>query len=225
MKVNFVYNLDALDFIGELRCRSIDLIILDPSYDQWDYFISKGLIAECERVLKNTGNILCFTKQPFDFNLRKSVAHIFRRELVWTFTNGGAWVSKKLPLVSFQKIFHCVLDKTDAFFEPRSGVPYSSKTKDFKRSSKVFEGYNQEGRNFCKDDRGTWIRDHYHFNKPHTGSLPSKPEELSNILLQCYCPPQGLFLDPFCGSGVFLKSCTNQGKTFFASDLQPKVLE
>lgn len=165
--------------------------------------------------------MLCFTKQPFDFELRKRVNHIFRREIVWTFTNGGAWVSKRMPLVSHQKIYHCLRDRRAAFFNERTGVDYATSTKPFKRSSKVFEGYKEEGRLFEPSAGGVWLRDHLHFNKPHTGKIPSKPQELYDILIRCYCPKGGIVVEPFSGSGNFAKTCVAQGKQYLGSELDP----
>ena len=215
--------MDAFDFLFELDDQSVDLIILDPNYQDWDKFCERGLIVQAVRVLKKSGNILCFTKQPFDFELRNEVKHIFRREIIWTFTNGGAWVSNRMPLVSHQKIYHLVIDKKESFFCERTGLDYSEKTKNFKRSKKVFEGYEENGKQFNKNGDGIWLRDHLHFNKPHTGKIPSKPQQLYDILIKCYCPEGGLVVEPFAGSGNFAKSCINQNKNFLGCELNEDV--
>ena len=119
LEVNKIYNTDAFDLLFDLDDESVDLVILDPNYQDWDALCEGGLIVQAVRVLKQTGNILCFTKQPFDFELRNEIDHIFRREIVWTFTNGGAWVSNRMPLVSHQKIYHCVVDQRKSFFNER----------------------------------------------------------------------------------------------------------
>ena len=225
MIINKIYNKDAFELLFELEYESIDLIILDPNYNDWDKFCEIGLITQSVRVLKQTGNILCFTKQPFDFNLRNEINHIFRREIVWTFTNGGAWVSNRMPLVSHQKIYNCVVDSKKSFFNPRTGAEYSKKTKSFKRNKKVFEGYEAEGRKFEKNKDGIWIRDHLHFNKPHTGKMPSKPQELYDILIRCYCPKDGIVLEPFSGSGNFAVSCIQQDKNYLGSELDKNIFD
>jgi len=225
MELNKIYNKDAFDLLSELEDNCMDLIILDPNYQDWDDYCDQGLLTHTERVLKKSGNLLCFTKQPFDFKLRNEVSHIFRRELVWSFTNGGAWVSNRLPLVSHQKIYHCVLDNKKSFFYERTGIEYSKNTKSFKRSTKVFEGYEEEGRDFEKSKDGVWIRDHLHFNKPHTGSIPSKPEELYDVLIKSYCPMNGIVLEPFSGSGNFAKACIRQNKKYLGSELDKNVFD
>ena len=220
---NQIRNICAYDLLFELEDESADLVILDPNYKDWESHCEQGLINQAVRILKQTGNILCFTKQPFDYELRNEVNPIFRREIVWTFTNGGAWVSNRMPLVSHQKIYHCVVDKKKSFFNSRTGVDYSEKTKDFKRATKVFEGYQAEGRQFEKSDEGIWLRDHLHFNKPHTGKIASKPQELYDILIRCYSPENGLVIEPFSGSGNFAKSCIKQNKRYLGSELDLEV--
>lgn len=192
---------DSNELILELKDNSVDLIILDPDYQDWDKLCNDGFIDQCIRVLKKSGNIICFTKQPFDYNLRNNINHLFRREFVWTFSNGGAWVSKKMPLVSFQKLFWLTKSK-EFYVNVRTGLNYNPKTKNVKRKNKVWEGYNEEGKDFNLSEEGTWIRDHYHFNKPHTGKIPSKPKELIRILINCFSPDNGIVLDPFMGSGI-----------------------
>ena len=221
--MNQIKNQCGLKLLFELEDDSVDLIILDPNYQDWNKFLSEGLFIEALRALKPEGNILCFTKQPFDFDLRCEINDYFRREIVWTFTNGGAWVSKRMPLVSHQKIYHCVKGSKVSFFNERTGVEYAEGTKDFKRSSKVFEGYKEEGRNFKKHSEGVWLRDHQHFNKPHTGKIPSKPQELYDILINCYCPKGGLVVEPFAGSGNFAISCINQDKKFYGAEIEKEI--
>lgn len=209
---------DCLEELPLIDDESVDLVILDPNYQDWERLCEQGIICQAVRVLKPTGNIICFTKQPFDFELRNEINYMFRREIVWTFTNGGAWVSNKMPLVSFQKIYWATPNK-NFYFNPRTGLSYSNKTRDFKRSKKVFEGYCEEGKDFSKSDDGVWIRDHLHFNKPHCGKLPQKPYELIEILVKCFCPIGGIVLDPFMGSGTTGVSCVNTNRRFVGIEL------
>jgi DNA modification methylase len=215
---------DAMELINDLDDHSVDLTILDPNYQDWDKLCQEGLICQAVRVTKLNGNIICFTKQPFDYNLRNEVDHIFRREIIWSFTNGGAWVSNKMPLVSFQKIFWLTLTK-DFYIDVRTGLNYNDSTKSMKRSSKVFGDYKAEGRQFNKSDQGTWIRDHYHFNKPHSGSTPAKPKELINILIKCFSPENGLVLDPFFGSGIVGDVCNELNRDFISFEIDSELVK
>ena len=209
---------DALENMATLEDNSFGLIVLDPDYQDWDALCRGGLIRQAVRLLKPNGNIVCFTKQPFDFKLRQDVDFMFRREIVWTFTNGGAWVSKNLPLVSFQKLYWCSPYKSP-YFNPRTGEDYNSATKSFKRSSKVFGNYRVEGRQFEPSTEGIWLRDHIHENKPNCGDIPAKPMRLMQLLVKCLCPVGEGVLDPFAGSGVLAKICKEQNIPYLGIEI------
>lgn len=219
-----LYNEDSLSALKHIPDASVDLVVLDPNYNEWDILCRKGLIEQSVRVLKDTGNIICFTKQPFDYNLRISVKDYFRREFVWTFENGGAWVSNKMPLVSTQKIYWLTKSK-NFYFQPRTGLDYNEKTKDFKRSTKVFEGYNKEGRVFEKNEGGLWLRDHYHYNKPSFGSIPAKPLELIDIFVKCLSKENDVVLDLFAGSGTTALACKNNNRNFIGYEIDKIVYD
>jgi site-specific DNA-methyltransferase (adenine-specific) len=221
---NKLYCGDALDLFDNIEDASIDLTILDPDYQDWDKLCEDGLIMQAIRVTKQTGNIICFTKQPFDYNLRNEVNNIFRREIIWSFSNGGAWVSKRMPLVSFQKIFWLTLSK-EFYIDVRTGLDYNEGTKSMKRSSKVWEGYKEEGKQFEKSDEGTWIRDHYHYNKPHCGKIPAKPKDLMKIFIKCFCPESGIVLDPFFGSGITGEVCRAMNRNFIGFEKDKERVE
>ena len=92
-----------------------------------------------------------------------------------------------------------------------------------KRTTKVFEGWEEEGKQFEKSEGGTWIRDHYHFNKPHTGKMPSKPKDLINIIVKCFTPEGGIVLDPFFGSGVIGDVCTGMNRNYIGFELDKET--
>lgn len=217
-------NLDAFDLLDSLEDSSVDLLFLDPPYECWEKFCKKGIIDQAKRVVREDGNVLCFTNQSFDFQLRNTVNPIFRREIIWAFSNGGAWVSNNLPLVSCQKIYHLVLSK-NSFFNPRTGQEYLSATKDHKRKTKVWEGYKLDGKHFKKHPEGTWLRDVLYFNKPtNTGRTCCKPSGLIEILIKCFCKPRGRVVDPFAGSGVVMQSTLNQSKEYLGSEIDANAI-
>jgi DNA modification methylase len=212
---------DSTTAIKSLPSEQFDLTILDPDYQDWETLIKQGFIEEALRVTKSTGNIICFTKQPFDHQLRNYIDPWFRREIVWSFSNGGAWVSKKMPLVSHQKIYWLVKSK-DFYVDVRTGLDYQPTTKSVKRSTKQFGGWIAEGKQFDKSDEGTWIRDHYHFNKPHTGAIPSKPNQLIRIIIKCFSPDNGSIFDPFSGSGIVGKIGDELGRDVLSIEINPE---
>ena len=215
---------DAIDGITELEDQSVDLSILDPNYQDWSKLIDQGLIDLVMRKTKPQGSLIAFTRQPFDYDLRVKIHPFHRRTIIWSFTNGGAWVSKTLPLVSHQMVFWFSASK-QPHINVRTGQAYSHNTRTFKRSSKVFGDWKQDGREFSPSSEGTWMRDHYHFNKPHKGKTPAKPDELARILINCLCPQGGLVLDPFAGSGVFCRIAQSIGRSFIGFENSPEAYD
>jgi len=208
---------DAMSLLKEVDDNCIDLTILDPNYKDWDKLCKRGLIDQAVRVTKPTGNIICFTKQPFDFNLRNHVNKIFRREIIWSFSNGGAFSSKRMPLMSFQKIYWLTISK-DFYIDVRTGLQYSPSTKVVNRK-RSYSSFQREGWKFEKSNEGTWIRDHYHYNKPGNGNVHEKPKELIRTLIKCLCPENGMVLDPFFGSGITGKVANEINRNFIAFEI------
>lgn len=216
-----IFTGDAKQIIRTLPENHFDLIILDPDYNDWSELIAEDFIEHALSALKDSGNIICFTKQPFDFELRVACHDYLRRQFIWSFSNGGAWVSNRMPLVSFQMIYW--LTKSDEFFfNPRTGIPYSTSTKSFKRTNKVFGDYKEEGRQFQMSPEGTWIRDHYHYDKPTKGNRFEKPMELLSVFIKCLCPERGMILDPFCGSGATGVVAAQQNKDWIGYEINPE---
>jgi hypothetical protein len=216
-----VFKCDAFDGIRKIDSKTIDLCILDPNYQDWDTLINEGIIELVMDKVKDDGNILAFSRQPFDYQVATKIRPFHRRTFIWSFTNGGAWVSKRLPLVSFQTIFWFSKSK-NSFIDVRTGLSYADKTKATKRKSKIFGGWKSEGKDFNPSGEGTWLRDHYHFNKPNTGEVPSKPHELSRIFVKCFCPEGGTLLDPFAGSGTFCKTAQEINRKFIGFERDEK---
>lgn len=209
---------DALEYLDCFQDNFFDLIILDPDYQDWRGLLEKGIIEKTMQKINKRGNVICFTKQPFDYDLRVAANPYFRREIVWTFDNGGAWCSPKMPLISTQKLYWLVKSK-EFYFNSRTGIPYNENTKNFKRNKKVFGDYEACGREFIKSEEGVWIRDHLHYNKPNSGKLPAKPKELIEIIVRCFSPDGGNILDPFTGSGVIPLTAESMMRNAYASDI------
>jgi hypothetical protein len=77
--------------------------------------------------LKDTGNLLLFTKKPYDFEVRKHIDYCYRNEIIWKYIKTGNWVSNAMPTYSYQKIFWCCGNKP--YFNPRTGIKYSPYTR------------------------------------------------------------------------------------------------
>jgi site-specific DNA-methyltransferase (adenine-specific) len=51
------------------------------------------------------------------------------------------------------------------------------------------------------------------------------PVELADRLIQTFCPPAGMVLDPFCGSGTTLLAARELGRPFYGFDIERKYVK
>ena len=124
-----IYHGDCREVLPSLPKVGLGLIILDPPYEEWDNLIAQNTMANIMEKVGTVGNVLCFCQQPFDYNLRTAVNPYFRREMIWGYRKIPRWVSKKLPLVSYYKIYW-LSNSSNSFFNCRTGVSYSEHTQE-----------------------------------------------------------------------------------------------
>jgi len=216
---------DCLQQLSRMRgdlAGKVDLVILDPPYEDWDMWESNSTFWEyIFEACSPQANIICFSKQPFSAGLWRSFPDI-RWRLVWAFSNGGAWISKNLPLVSFQDIT-VYTPGVGGIFNARTGGEYAETTKPMKRSTKKWKGYCEEGRNFVPSEEGTWLRDVIFVNKPTGCPIGVKPVALLELLLKVYSNEQSLILDPFAGRGTTLMAALHLDRRAIGFEIDSKV--
>lgn len=216
---------DALDTLKAVQTKSVDLVLLDPYYNEWGEWIEKGLLEESFRVLKDEGNLICFTQQPFDFDLRVALQDNFRREIIWHIPKRPKWVSNNMPLVSHQKIYWAT-KTSEHFFQPRTGLPYSEHTQVGEKGSMVFRGYREKANKFEKHPEGIWLHDVLSMDKPHQPDKEGgKPIELIEVLIKCFSPEVGTVVDPFVGCGTTVHACNSFKRTCIAGDVDDSPFE
>ena len=100
-------------------------------------------------------------------------------------------------------------------------MPYSPNTVQGNKGYLVFDGYKEKSKPFKNSEEGIWLNDFLHIERRREdgGKIPTKPIKLCQILLRCFCPKNGLVVDPFCGGGNILKVAKAEGFNFIASDL------
>lgn len=211
---------DVMELLKGVEDETVDLIVLDPYYNDWDKMLKRGILEECFRCLKSSGNLLCFTQQPFDYELRKTGEKNFRREIIWNYAKRPKWVSKNLPLVYHHKILWFVKSKKEHYFDCRSGMDYSEKTQFGNKGYMVFEGYKEKLSTYSKHPEGVWLPDVLTFDKPHkTTYQGQKPQELMEVLLKCFSPEAGVVIDPFIGYGTTFYAAQNSSRKILGGDI------
>lgn len=226
--MEFLEKKDAFELLSSLCNQQADLIILDPNYEDWSLLIDKGIIELALTKLKKTGNLILFTKKPYDFVVRKKIQPFFLSEIIWKYKPVGSWVSRRKPLMTYQTIYICAKNCSESFFSIESGMKYSKNTINGVKTQMQFKGYKEETKPFVKNKGGKQIEDLLYIPRKRQGLegfIPSKPLSLCSILLNTYCPKKGLVVDPFCGGGNFAKTAKILGFSFVAGDIDERCVE
>lgn len=182
----------------------------------WDVKIDlETFWKEIRRIRRNEHTpCLHFCTTKYGFELYESNKAEFRYDLVWAKPNAVGFLSaNKMPMRSHEMIY--VFSKKGAYytrvdisgdfpaggggrssanFLPISGMPNTSTTEEGKRCIK------------------SWI---YCSNKKTKDGHPTaKPIELYKFLIERYCPPGGVVLDPTFGSGNSGVACKELGRKY-----------
>ncbi len=197
-------------------------------------------LVEMRRILKDTGSIYLHCDQTASHYLKVLMdavfgARNFRNEIIWCYSTSGRGkreFSKKHDTILFYSNGDDYYWGGDAVRVPYSEAYLESHFKD----------EDEEG-NRCRRrfDAGKW-RTYY----PEKGMIPNdwweipyvnsqakerlgyptqKPEVLLERIITASCPPGGLLLDPFCGTGAILVEGALVGLSPIGSDISDKMVD
>jgi site-specific DNA-methyltransferase (adenine-specific) len=233
-----LYNDNCFNVLASLEDNSIDCILTDPPYYSTSLeFDSAPRIdfdlwfKECFRVLKNTGNLVCFA----DFKLAREISmrKQFRYELIWQKTLATGFLDANArPLKSHEYILIFIENMGRpstpsgmlATYNPQKtqGEPYKAK-KNVK--SKLVAHYNYQNRKSTENVDGlrhpisvqTFNNNNY--ESPHP---TAKPLEACEWLIRTYSNEGDVILDPFMGSGRTGLASLRNGRSYIGIELDEK---
>ena len=184
----------------------------------WDVKLDlEAFWKEIRRIRKDEHTpCLHFTTTKYGFELWESNKKEFRYDLVWDKGRGVSFLSaNKMPMRSHEMIY--VFSKAGSYY---NRIDISG---DFKQW-KTKEGHIQSGYTFGnKKERSTEGGDGKRCvlsvieNPTSSGSgkhPTEKPVELYKFLIERYCPPGGVVLDPTFGSGNSGVACKELGRKY-----------
>ena len=224
--VNQVFCEDALLGLARIPDGSIDLILTDPPYNLGkDY----GNASDQQSVEA----YLAWTEQWIDAAVPKlkpnGSLYIF---LTWRFTpeifvmlkkrmtmmNEIIW-DRRVPSMggSVRSFF---ANRKDYYFDLDAvRIPYDAATKKA-RSRSIFIGakWLEVGYN----PKDVWSVSRLHREHPERADHPTqKPLEIIERMVKASCPPGGIVLDPFMGSGTTAIAAKRLGRQFTGFELNP----
>jgi site-specific DNA-methyltransferase (adenine-specific) len=221
--VDEVIHDDCLAVLDRVRPGTFDLAYLDPPFntgrtlsasraayrDTWPgleaylAFLRRRLEG-VHRALKPAGSILLHCDWRCVHHLRFVLDELFGvsgfiNDLVWSYGLGGSsprrFARKHDDILFYAK-------RGDYYFKPPMVPATSARMKG--RMKKASDVIRIPAINNMALER--------------TGYPTQKPLALLSMLVNACCPPGGLVLDPFCGSGTTLVAAAESGRSFLGID-------
>lgn len=231
--VNRVFNEDALDGLARIPDGSIDLILSDPPYNLGkDYGNGSDqqsiveYLAWTERwidaalpKLKPNGSLYIFLTWRFSpeifVMLKKRMTMM--NEIIW---------DRRVPSMGGSTRSYTSVHDTVGFFVNRKDyyfdldsirIPYDAETKKA-RSRSIFVGAKWLEMGYNPKD--LWSVSRLHRIHPERADHPTqKPLEIIERMVKASCPPGGIVLDPFMGSGTTAVAAKRCGRNYVGFEL------
>ena len=230
-----LYNEDFFVGIHRVEDRSIDLVISDPPYglgkdygNDSDHLYGSDYVEFSRRwvdallpKLKPGGSLYVFLSwqnSPEVFSLFKTRMQMIN-EIIWDRrvpSMGGSTrrfssVHDNIGLFAMSKEYYFDLDSVR--------VPYDEQTKKA-RTRSIFVGKKWLEMGYNPKDM--WSIARLHKQDPERADHPTqKPLELVERMVLASCPPGGLILDPFMGSGTVAVAALRHGRRVSGFELNP----
>ncbi len=248
-ELNDIYCVDAVDGLKKIPNNSVDLMIASPPYDNIrDYngfSLDLGLVGrELFNAMKD-GGVAVMVMQDQTKNFGKSLTS-FKTAIDWCENAGfklfetliyrkygaeGAWWNKRFR-VDHEYMFVFLKGERPQYFnkEPLK-IPS-------KHGGKIMTGGGTRLTNGVRIStrsikinpmkcRGTiWkymtAGDGTRLKHQHPATFPDK---LPYDFIQCFCPPDGIVLDVFMGSGTTALAAINLGRKFLGFDISKEYVD
>ncbi|MDB4953313.1 MAG: methylase domain protein [Myxococcales bacterium] len=241
-----LWHADAMDLLGRLGDRSVDLIVTDPPYAidkaEWDEFESLEVyvawcdtwLAEVARVLAPHGSayVCGFSEILADVKARSAKRFASCRWLVWYYRNkanlGRDWGR------SHESILH--LRGEDARLDVDAvRVPYNGHTTKYPARVQATNSQYGQGR---RPRRDKWVPNPLGAKPRDVIEVPvicngmtektphetQKPEALIERLILASSAPGQLVVDPFVGSGTTAVVAERLGRSWIAGDADARYI-
>jgi len=222
-RINVVLHDDCLNAMRDMGDASIDLVYLDPPFntgarqqsengaydDHWPDLgtylaFMRDRLGEMHRLLRPTGSIMLHCDWRTCHHFRVMLDDLFGashfiNHLIWSYGLGGSSprrFARKHDDILFYR-------RGDGYYFEAPRVPATS-NRLRGQQKKATDVLCIPSINNMADER--------------VGYPTQKPLALLQMLVNAACPPGGMVLDPFCGSGTALVAAATGGRNFIGID-------
>ena len=217
---------DILPYLDEA-----DLVLTDPPYGEtsleWDTWNNEwpGLIN-----IKQTGSLWCFGSMRMFLDWGSIAFREFHlaQDVVWEKQNGSGWCADRFKRVH-EHVTHWYNGSWDDVYKAPVKQPtqheHNKSVRTRNHTATVHRG--KIGQGHYVDDGTRLVRSviatpNCHSEAEHP---TQKPTELLAVFILYSCPPSGLVIDPFCGSGSTLIAAKSLGRRAIGIEIEEKYCE
>lgn len=222
-----LYNGDCLEVMKQIPDGSVDMILCDPPYGttkcKWDTVIPfEPLWEQLNRVIKDNGAIVLFSKQPFTTELIHSNLKDYKYSLVWKKDNHDN------PMMAKKRILNITEDvnlfyKKQPTYNPQGIVRVNKLTKQGRGKS-----LSQQNSRECEylQEYTNYPKNILEFKRDLPNVHPTqKPVALLEYLIKTFSNEGDTVLDFTMGSGSTGVACKNTNRTFIGIELDRNYFE
>ena len=224
---------DCRDGLDLLDSRSVDAVITDPPYGDtalvWDTRVG-GWIPHLARVLKPTGSVWVFGSLRYLLEFLPSLSAHWSivQDVVWEKHNGSSFHADRFKRVHEHAVqLRLTSSKWADVYKAPVTTPDAVR-RAVRRKKRPPHMGNIGAQAYISEDGGPRLMRSVIFARSCHGYAihpTQKPVEILDPLVRYSCPPGGLVLDPFAGSGSTGEAALRAGRKFLGFELDPNYAQ
>ena len=244
-----IYNDNALDILPTLSTDSASMIFIDPPYNSTSLEMDAAgfnilyYLKELKRILKPNGWLFCFGVLEMHAEIIQSKVFIRKFEYIWVKSKAVMKHHNTIAPMTGHEIIcayrQADLKKmTELYMDKKSlrtlGKAY---TKKHNLNRDIGEFEKSQRSHFCNPistnsgfREGTTLLKNYPSKQlmkhtERTTHPTQKPLELCKLICKAYCPPDGLILDCFMGSGTIPLAAKITGRQYIGIEINKEYFK
>jgi site-specific DNA-methyltransferase (adenine-specific) len=222
-----ILNCDVMDGLRQLADQSVDCVVTDPPYGDtslaWDR-LHLGWLPEIRRVLKRTGSMWVFGSLK-SHKLTDYSGWTIAQDVIWEKHNGSNAANDRLRRVHEIAVH---LYRSDAEWREVYNRPLytnDARARVVRRKKRPPQWGELGEATYRSEDGGPRLMRSVMFYRSCHGEAvhpTQKPVAVMAPLIEMSCPPGGLVLDPFIGSGTTAQAAAQLGRSCIGIEIDPE---